>query len=71
MVVIFRGGEIIIICSDVEHKFEAGSKGTTLMQLEFLPEIFTSIETSFQLSKEISEQNSVSLFSEKNKLISK
>lgn len=65
----FHEGEIMIISSDVEHKFEAGSKGTTLMQLEFLPEIFTSIDTSLQLSKNIFEQSSVSLFSEKNKLI--
>ena len=37
----FREGEIMIITSDVNHLFEAGSEGTTLMQLEFLPELFS------------------------------
>ena len=35
----FREGEIMIITSDISHLFEAGADGTTLMQLEFLPEI--------------------------------
>ena len=35
----FNENEMMIICSNVEHTFEAGSEGTTLMQLEFLPEI--------------------------------
>ena len=37
----FREGEIMIITSDISHLFEAGADGTTLMQLEFLPEIFS------------------------------
>lgn len=37
----FREGEIMIITSEVNHLFEAGPEGTTLMQLEFLPEIFS------------------------------
>ena len=36
----FQEGEIMIIDSNVEHLFEAGKAGTTLLQLEFLPEIF-------------------------------
>lgn len=43
----FREGEIMIISSHVNHLFEAGREGSTLMQLEFLPEIFTH----FQLNK--------------------
>ena len=34
-------GEIMITTSDISHLFEAGADGTTLMQLEFLPEIFS------------------------------
>ena len=34
----FQEGEIMIIDSNVEHLFEAGKAGTTLLQLEFLPE---------------------------------
>ena len=37
----FREGEIMITTSDISHLFEAGADGTTLMQLEFLPEIFS------------------------------
>lgn len=36
----FREGEIMIILPHVHHRFQAGTSGTTLMQLEFLPEIF-------------------------------
>lgn len=42
----FRKGEIMIILPDVNHTFEAGSAGTTLMQLEFLPEIFAGLDKS-------------------------
>lgn len=37
----FKEGEMMIITSGVNHMFEAGSKGTTLLQLEFLPDIFS------------------------------
>lgn len=37
----FREGEIMIIASHVEHIFEAGPAGATLMQLEFLPEVLS------------------------------
>lgn len=40
-IVRFREGEIMIIAPHVNHLFEAGPNGTTLMQLEFLPEIFS------------------------------
>lgn len=65
----FHEGEIMIICSNVEHTFEAGSKGTTLMQLEFLPEIFTNIDSTMKLSSIGLGQASVNLFSEQNHLI--
>ena len=53
----------------MEHTFEAGSKGTTLMQLEFLPEIFTNIDSTMKLSSIGLGQASVNLFSEQNNLI--
>lgn len=65
----FHEDEIMIICSNVEHTFEAGSKGTTLMQLEFLPEIFTNIDSTMKLSSIGLGQASVNLFSEQNHLI--
>ena len=65
----FHEGEMMIICSNVEHTFEAGSKGATLMQLEFLPEIFTSIDSSMQMTSSGLGQASVNLFSEQNRLI--
>lgn len=37
----FHEGDIMIITPHVEHQFEAGANGTILMQLEFLPEIFS------------------------------
>lgn len=37
----FREGEIMVIAPHVEHIFEAGPAGATLMQLEFLPEILS------------------------------
>lgn len=63
----FREGEIMIISSDVNHVFEAGSDGTTLMQLEFLPEVFAHF--GFNDNDETGGLASVILFSEKNRLI--
>ena len=37
----FSENEMMIIGSNVEHTFEAGAEDTVLMQLEFLPEIFS------------------------------
>ena len=65
----FHEGEMMIVCSNVEHAFEAGSKGATLMQLEFLPEIFAGIDSRMQMASSGLGQASVDLFSEKNRLI--
>lgn len=40
----FRKGEMMVITSNVSHYFEAGPEGATLMQLEFLPEIFSQLD---------------------------
>lgn len=64
--VTFREGETMIITSNVSHLFEAGSEGTTLMQLEFLPEIFSHFNLN---SNSSTNPNPVFLFSEKNRLI--
>lgn len=63
----FREGDIMIITSDVNHFFEAGTAGTTLMQLEFLPEIFSLFKQDIR--EGMNELSSVSLFSEENRLI--
>lgn len=63
----FREGDTMIITSDVDHLFEAGAEGTTLMQLEFLPEVFSH----FNFSDEggLNGLAPVTLFSEENRLI--
>lgn len=40
----FKQDELMIICTDVSHSFEAGAAGCTLMQLEFLPDIFSKFD---------------------------
>ncbi|MDE5678153.1 helix-turn-helix domain-containing protein [Phocaeicola sp.] len=67
--VTFREGEIMIITSDVNHLFEAGSEGTTLMQLEFLPEIFSHFSWNTEVMANGSTPAPVFLFSEENRLI--
>ena len=67
--VTFKEGEIMVITSDVNHLFEAGSEGTTLMQLEFLPEIFSNFNLNSRVGKDASVPTSVFLFSEENRLI--
>ena len=42
----FREGQIMIIKPHAEHVFEAGRTGVTLLQLEFLPEVFSMYRTS-------------------------
>lgn len=42
--VTFSEGEIMILFSNVQHRFQASEKGCTLMQLEFLPDIFQKFE---------------------------
>lgn len=63
----FVEGDTMIILSNVNHMFEAGSGGTTLMQLEFLPEIFSGFDLNFPNSMD--GVNYISLFSEENRLI--
>ena len=65
--VTFREGEIMIITSGVNHLFEAGSKGTTLMQLEFLPEVFSYFNVKSEGGT--AAFIPVTLFSEGNRLI--
>lgn len=64
----FAENEIMIICSNVEHTFEAGSEDTTLMQLEFLPEIFSRFDPNGQAD---AAQGPLpfTVFSEENRLI--
>lgn len=63
----FREGETMIITSGINHSFEAGIEGTTLMQLEFLPEIFAQFDP--QAKGKFTDFASVMLFSEENRLI--
>lgn len=60
----FKEDEMMIICSNVNHTFEAGREGTTLMQLEFLPEVFARFHPAGT-----GEPAPVTLFSEENRLI--
>ena len=65
--VTFGENEMMIICSNVEHTFEAGSVGTTLMQLEFLPDIFSRFDSAVKEGE--NALHSVTIFSEENRLI--
>ena len=65
--VTFREGEIMIITSGSYHLFEAGTEGTTLMQLEFLPEIFSHFH--FKSEDGTVASTPVTLFSEENRVI--
>ena len=67
--VTFREGETMIITSNVNHLFEAGPEGTILMQLEFLPDIFSLFNLNASMETNDFAHASVSLFSEENKLI--
>lgn len=63
----FREGEMMIITSEVNHLFEAGSEGATLMQLEFLPEVFSHFNLN-TINKETG-LTPAALFTEENRLI--
>ena len=63
----FAENEMMIINSNVLHSFEAGPKGTILMQLEFLPEVFSSFDSE-QHHYSI-PLNPLIVFSESNRLI--
>lgn len=65
----FVEGDTMIILSNVNHVFEAGSGGTTLMQLGFLPEIFSGFDLNFPGCIDGIGLGSISPFSEENKLI--
>jgi AraC-like DNA-binding protein len=65
--VYFGENEMMIICSNVNHVFEAGSEGTTLMQLEFLPEIFDRFDSLENTTAK--ELTPITIFSEANRLI--
>ena len=65
----FVEGDTMIILSNVNHVFEAGSGGTTLMQLDFLPEIFSGFDLNFPGCIDGIGLGSISPFSEENKLI--
>ena len=67
--VTFRERETMIITSNVNHLFEAGPEGTTLMQLEFLPDIFSLFNLNVGLEANDLAHTSVFLFSEENRLI--
>ena len=67
--VTFREGETMIITSNVNHLFEAGSEGATLMQLEFLPDIFSLFNLNVSLKESNLSNTSALLFSEENRLI--
>lgn len=64
----FHENEMMIIASNVHHFFEVGAEGCTLMQLEFLPELFSR----FDLYNKDADENSLSgltIFSDQNKVI--
>lgn len=43
----FKQDETMLIGSEVDHSFEAGPEGTTLIQLEFRPDIFSPSDPPF------------------------
>ena len=63
----FNEGEMMVIYSHLEHLFEAGSKGVTLMQLEFMPEVFSMFEVPKEASN--GDLNLYNIFSDENRLI--
>lgn len=56
-VVSLKENEMIFIFSNAEHKFISGSRGCVLMQLEFLPDIFSVYEPLLNNNR-FSEENS-------------
>lgn len=52
----FKQDELMLITSNVNHSFEAGAQGCTLLQLEFLPDIF-GILTNHKKDPESGELN--------------
>lgn len=64
----FHEGDTMIITSGVNHWVEAGANGMTLMQLEFLPEIFFHFNLNIAEGGE-SLPTPAFLFSEENKYL--
>ena len=62
----FGENEMMIINSNVSHTFEAGPEGATLIQLEFLPEIFAYFESGHPHRN---ERTPVLLFPKEHRLI--
>lgn len=62
----FHEGDVMIVTPGVNHWLESGANGTTLMQLEFLPEIFLHFNLNIGAGKQsvptpsflLSEENS-------------
>lgn len=63
----FSVNEMMIIHSNVDHMFEAGPKGVTLMQLEFMPEILDYFDLT--TSSDFANLAPCNLFSQQNQLI--
>lgn len=66
--VAFHEGDIMIVTSEANHWVKAGIGGATLMQLEFLPEIFFHFNPNIGVDKE-SLPTPAFLFSSENKYI--
>lgn len=64
----FKENELMIICPDVMHSFQAGNDGCTLMQLEFLPEVFEDF-TNVLAVNDWDVFTPLSLFSSSNSVI--
>lgn len=64
----FREGELMIIGSDIAHSFQAGSAGCTLLQLEFLPDVFMSF-TSNMTDGDDFEIDTCDIFARDNSVI--
>lgn len=68
----FNENEMMIIASDVHHFFEVGAEGCTLMQLEFLPEVFSRFDLYHNGtggSENNNQSTATTIFSDENKLI--
>ena len=61
----FKEGEMMLINPNVKHAFQAGVDGCTLMQLEFLPDIFYS----FQFIKNKDGLSPYNLFTAEDKIV--
>lgn len=65
--IVLKENELVIICSNIDHSFESGAKGCTLMQLEFLPNVFLGFLDDNTLVGE--NQNPFNVFTRENRFI--